>query len=34
MQMFVVSDIENALLELDSSKGPSLDDVPPLVLRK
>jgi hypothetical protein len=30
---FTVSEVENALLELDSSKSPSYDDVPPLILK-
>jgi hypothetical protein len=30
---FVVSDVENALLEFDSNKGPGPNEVPPLILK-
>jgi hypothetical protein len=30
---FTVLEVANALLELDSSKGPGLDGVPPLILK-
>jgi hypothetical protein len=30
---FTVSEVENALLELDGSKGPFPDRIPPLILK-